>query len=331
MEQRDEYRVIVTGVGALIGQGVAQGLKEGGRAWVLGIDRRESLYAEALCDQIVLKPDCDEDDPRYLAFWVDLIKAHKIGLIIPGISIDVAFLAKNRAALETVGAKIVLNESRLVKLTEDKLKFADDFAGLGLATIPTVTGGANWEDACGALGQPPFIFKPAIGEGSVGIHLLTDQMDFDYWTKRNENAYLIQKVIGTNEAEFTVGIFGLGAGKYIGPLIFKRKLTRAGNTGEAEAVEQPEISRVTKLIAEHYEPIGPTNLQFRMEGGRAYLLEINARFSSSASLRRLFGFDEANMCLDFFLEGKTPAEPILRRGYAQRHSADMVKYARSSV
>lgn len=331
MEQRVEYRVIVTGVGALIGQGVAQGLKEGGRVWLLGVDRRESLYADALCNLIVRKPFCDEDDPRYLAFWLDLIKRYKIDLIIPCISIDSSFFSENCEALEAVGAKIVLNDSRLMKLTNNKLKFANNFSALGLPVIPMVSSDASWDDTCSTLGQPPFIFKPAIGEGSVGVHLITDQMDFDYWTKREDSAYLIQKIIGTNKAEFTVGIFGLGGGKYIGPVIFRRKLTRAGNTGEAEVVEHPEIDRVTKIIAEHYEPIGPTNLQFRVENGRAYLLEINARFSSSASLRRLFGFDEVSMCLDFFLEGRTPKEPTLREGLAQRHSADLVKYARSSV
>ena len=33
------------------------------------------------------------------------------------------------------------------------------------------------------------------------------------------------------------------------------------------------------------------------------------------------------MCLDFYLEGKTPVLPQLRRGLAQRHNADLFDHA----
>ena len=319
------------GLGGVGGQGIAAGLRADGRAWVLGLDQRDSLFASTLCDQVVLKPNCDETSESYLSFWIDLIGAHNIDLIVPGISIDMVFLANHRKVIEATGAKIVLNEARLMDLSEDKLKFAKDYAQLGLPTIPTVSNGVDWAGACEALGKPPFLIKPSVGEGSVGVQKLRDQMDFEYWTKRGEGDFLCQKIIGQDDLEFTVGIFGTGQGTYLGPITFRRKLTRAGNTGEAEVCNISEIARVTQIIARHYQPVGPTNLQFRMQDEQAYLLEINPRFSSSTSLRQLFGFNEATMCLDFFLNGKMPTPPEIRQGFAQRHSADLVKYARNSV
>lgn len=77
----------------------------------------------------------------------------------------------------------------------------------------------------------------------------------------------------------------------------------------------------------HYRPEGPTKLQFRVEGAAAYLLEINPRFSSSCSLRTTFGFNEAEMCIDHFLERRRPPPPTLRAGIGQRHVADRISYA----
>ena len=93
----DRRRIVVTGIGALIGQGIAQGLRDGGRAWVLGLDRRMSLYGQDLCDKTVLKPRVDETSPDYLTFWADLVRRHRIEMIIPGISQDMVFLDAHRA------------------------------------------------------------------------------------------------------------------------------------------------------------------------------------------------------------------------------------------
>ena len=177
------------------------------------------------------------------------------------------------------------------------------------------------------LGPPPLLLKPSVGEGSVGIVRLHDKIDFEYWTQKTKGEFLVQRVIGTDEDEYTVGTFGFGDGSYVGPLIFRRKLTRAGNTGEAETVSHPVIADITAKIMQHYKPVGPTNLQFRIERAEAYLLEINPRFSSSCSMRTGFGFNEAEMCIDLYLNNERPSQPRLRRGLAQRHNADRIRYA----
>lgn len=321
-----QYRVLVTGIGALIGQGIAEGLRQGGRSWVLGLDRRVSLFGNELCDEMILKPHIDEASADYLEFWKNTVLTHRIDLIMPGISVDMAFLNANRKFFEDLGITLALNAPNLIVLTEDKSAFETDYAKLGLPVIPSVRFG-TWQDACAALGPPPLLLKPSVGEGSVGIVRMHDKIDFDYWTQKTSGDFLIQKIIATDEDEFTVGTFGFGDGTYNGPLIFRRKLTRAGNTGEAETVLHPVISQNTDRIMQHYKPIGPTNLQFRVDHDAAYLLEINPRFSSSCSMRTGFGFNEADMCIDFYLNNTRPAQPELRQGFAQRHNADRIKYA----
>jgi carbamoyl-phosphate synthase large subunit len=322
----ERYSILVTGVGALIGQGVAESLRLGGRSWVLGVDRRITLRARDLCNQTAQKPDCAEDSDAYLAFYENIIRLHHIDLIIPGISHDMVFLDQNRAFFQDLGVRLALNDANLIALVENKADFAKDYAHLDLPQIPTLTQG-SWQDAVEKLGPAPLLLKPSIGEGSVGVVHLQDEVDFAYWTQRTTDGYLIQRIIGARQDEYTVGSFGFGDGTSIGPLIFRRLLTRAGNTGEAEVVEHPAIAAACARIIQHYRPIGPTNLQFRVENGDAYLLEINPRLSSSCSLRTAFGFNEAEMCIDFYLNNQRPAQPALRSGFAQRYTADRISYA----
>lgn len=325
---RTKTRVLVTGVGALIGQGIAQGLRATGRAHIIGLDRRVSLFGDEVCDETLLKPDIDEMSEAYLEFWKNTIRENDIELIIPGISVDMRFLDTHRTRIGNLGAKLCLNSADLIRLSEDKRDFMGYLRTLDIPVIPTVEP-TTWQDAIAQLGPPPLLLKPSRGEGSVGVTKLRDQLDFEYWVKKLTGSVLIQRIIGTDAEEYTVGSFGLGDGDYIGPIIFRRTLTRAGNTGEAEVVEQPAIAATTEKLMQHLKPLGPTNLQFRMEGGRAFLLEINPRFSSSCSMRLGFGFNEAEMCLDFFVDSVRPGEPKLKQGFAQRHYADRFGYARS--
>ena len=87
-----------------------------------------------------------------------------------------------------------------------------------------------------------------------------------------------------------------------------------------------EIAEATQQLTGHLKPLGPTNYQFRKEGDVAYLLEINPRFSSSNSLRTAFGFNEAEMAIDYFKFGRIPQIPVIKAGMAWRYSEDYVHY-----
>jgi carbamoyl-phosphate synthase large subunit len=333
-------RVAVTGVGALIGQGIARGLRQDGRARVLGVDRRVTLAGQAVCDDIVAKPGVDEGSPDYLDFWRGLVRDRGIDLILPGIGVDMAFLDHNRDAFAGLPVVLGLNAGPLIDVASDKLRLVRAWGALDLPQIPTVEP-TTWDEALAALGPPPILLKPRRGEGSQGIVRLRDAEDFAYWTRPGTAPAILQRVIGRDDAEYTVGTFGTGDGAEFPPIVMRRRLTRSGHTGEAEVI-QPEaggadmaayraLADATRRATAHFRPVGPTNLQFRMEDGLPYLLEINPRFSSSCSLRTLFGYNEAAMCLDYYLEGRRPAEPVILGGRAERHNADLVSHARPDL
>lgn len=325
MSEAAQTTVVVTGIGALIGQGIARSLRHLDGVRIIGVDRRINDLGESFCEVAVQKPDVPETDEAYVAFWTGLLQAERVDFVLPGLSVDVSFLRRLAPLLERDGCLILLNRPELIDLCSDKWVFGEALASAGFPTIPTFRP-ASWREACEALGRPPFLLKPRRGEGSAGIVRLEDEGDFSYWTRKSGENWMLQRIVGCDEEEYTVGIFGQGATDPVGPIIFRRKLARAGHTGFAEVVEDAAIHDMTLRIVRHFAPVGPTNLQFRLEDGVPYLLEINPRFSSSCSLRTAFGFNEAQMSLEYLRHGRVLSPLHLHRGRAWRYNEDFVRH-----
>jgi carbamoyl-phosphate synthase large subunit len=104
----------------------------------------------------------------------------------------------------------------------------------------------------------------------------------------------------------------------------RRKLGIGGFTEWAEVVENEQFFETVRRYCGFYQPLGPTNFQFRVHKGNLKLLEINPRISSASSIRAAFGYNEAEMALGYFLEGRLPAVPLTKRGQAVRYVEDHI-------
>jgi carbamoyl-phosphate synthase large subunit len=331
MSSTASLSIAVTGVGAIIGQGIVRSLRASGRDLkIIGVDRNERSPGTYSVDVFEQKPTVAEDSQAYLDYWERLILKYGIKLVLPGLEIDMQFLNQHRAWFEARGVVLGLNTSQLIAQTGDKWVFGEILASIGYPLIPSAQPG-SWEEALDKLGSPPLLLKPLRGNGSRGIVKLEDEQDFQYWRDKASDTWMLQRIVGSADEEYTVGVFGLGDGDITLPIIFRRRLSAAGNTLEAVLVtEHPILQEAVIKLCRHFKPVGPTNLQFRVELDTPYLLEINPRFSSSNSLRTAFGFNEAEMSIDYYLYGKTPCVPVLREGIAWRYTEDFVKYASHS-
>jgi len=329
--QQIPCNVLVTGVGAIIGQGIIKSLRNSHYVVrVVGIDRSDQSPGPSLCDVFYKKPACDENESSYLDFWLQVLKTEKIDVVLPGLEVDVFFLDQHREFFEHHGTPVVLNRTELIALSSDKWLMGETLERHGLPKIPSAIP-ETWNDALNALGPPPFLLKPRKGNGSRGIVLLCDEPDFLYWRTKIKCGWMLQRIVGTEREEYTVGLFGFGDGTALEPIIFRRRLSGAGNTMEAKVVKDLVIEQTTTVLTELFRPLGPTNYQFRKEGEIAYLLDLNPRFSSSNSIRTAFGYNEAEMSLDYFLCGNEPLTPKIRQGIAWRYSEDFVIYDRHSI
>jgi carbamoyl-phosphate synthase large subunit len=316
--------VLATGVGAIIGQGIIKSLRLTKRSVkIIGLDLNPDAFGYQLCDAHYAKPNINEDQ-SYLDFLGRVIEQQQVDIIMPGIEQDVFFFNQHREFFEQLGVILVLNTSELIEISRDKSKTMDVLQQAGMLTIPGLMG-ANWSACIAQLGPPPLLLKPCTGNGSRGIVKLYDNNDFNYWSNKSSGKFIIQKIVGNDEQEYTASVFGLRDGQATCPIVFKRKLSSTGFTQSIEIVDEPLINQRIAELNELLCPLGPTNYQFRKEEDQIFLLEVNPRISSATSLRAGFNFNEPWMCIDYFIHGNQPNPHPAPKGQAVRYTEDWIK------
>lgn len=317
--------VLVTGVGAIIGQGIIRSLRRIPQSVrIVGLDRNPDAFGARWCDDFVRKP-ANEDGESYLAFLRDLFETRAIDLVIPGIEHDVFFFDSHRSTIDDGHPVIVLNQTEAIALCKDKWAANEWLSEAGMEVIPSRISG-SWAECVEELGPAPLLMKPRRGSGGQGIIELHNQRDFEYWRNKSGAQFMVQRIIGSNDQEYTVSVFGFGDGDGTEPAIMRRRLGPDGATWWAEAVAScPPIGDYSRQLTRELKPEGPTNYQFRLCDGRAMLLEINPRLSASTGLRAAMGVNEALMCIEYYLHHRKPTDVRLRPGRAWRFVEDLVE------
>lgn len=317
------YSVLVTGVGAIIGCGVIRSLRALPLPLkIIGMDIYPDAVGQRWCD--VFETALPAASHGYVDFLRDLLIRNRVDLVIPGIEQDVMRLTKDLEQFADLKTRFALNSRSLVEIAEDKWLMHTRLTKEGIPAIPTFIDGdfdvlADW------LGLP-FLLKPRRSYASKGILQIETEADFLYWQMKLGDNFMVQRIVGADDQEYTAGAFGYGDGSCSSKIIFQRRLSGEGATVKAKVVDNQDISSMIDSLCRIFLPVGPTNFQFRLHEGEPLLLEINPRVSSSTSLRTAFGFNEAEMCIKYFLEGERPDPAKLRTGHALRYIEDVIVY-----
>lgn len=316
------YTVMVTGVGAIIGQGIVKSLKRTENpSRLVGVDCNAHSVGFHWTDASRVVPRAD--DPAWLDVITTICNTEKVDLILPGIEQDVRALIHYRDAIERkTSACILLNSFLALQVGLDKWELKL-FAEQHEICIPQ-----TWlaKDAVDAVADCPLLLKPRQGMAGKGIYIVRTRRELE---ERLVNLfiddYLIQQYIGSDDEEYTVSVFGCSDGTVSPPIMLRRKLNY-GSTFEAETVFDTLLAACATDAARKLSILGPTNFQYRKEDGRYYLIEVNPRFSSSTSIKSAFGFNEPEMAIKSFLK-KQPIGPLsIKAGRCSRYIEDLVVY-----
>lgn len=314
--------VLVTGVGAIIGYGIIKSLRVCRfKVNIVGMDIYEDAVGKNWCDKFVQAKYAV--DPTYISFLKKLIDDNEIDLVFFGTEQEIYRCAEAKEELGDYYSKLVINRRQILKLSKDKWKTREYLIENDLENyaIPSVITG-TYREISEKFG-PKFILKPRSSYASKGIHIVEDEEEFNFYKSKMGLNFMAQQLVGDKESEYTVGAFGLGDGTVSGMIILKRKLSQEGATAKAEVTENRLIEDAVMDITRKLNPIGPTNFQFRLEQEKAYLLEINPRISSSTSIRTAFSYNEAEMCIQWFL-GNDINQPIVKKGRAFRFIDEVI-------
>lgn len=318
-----KYTILITGIGAIIGYGVISSLKASKYACkIVGMDIFDDAVGQVWCDEFIKAIPAADDN--YIEFLKKIIDQYQIDLVFFGTEQEIKKCFSSQYELGEYYNKLVINTEEAIILSEDKWNTSCFLREHGLKYI---RGSISCDfDEARALFGLPLLLKPRRSYASKGICRVSTKEEFDNWKKEQGDQFLVQELVGDEEHEYTAAVFGFGDGTCLRPIVMRRKLSKAGATDKAIVEPIPEIDDEIKKIVSILKPIGPTNFQFRLHNGEYLLLEINPRISSSTSIRTAFGFNEAEMCIDYFLENKRPEEKPLRKGKAYRYITEAIIY-----
>ncbi len=316
--------ILVSGASGIVGYGTLKSLRLAKDEYkLIGTSIYDDSVAPAFCDVFELAPRTT--DPSYVDWLCSIIEKHDVDMIIPGINDDMLVWNEYRERLEDSGVKVLLNNSELIELCEDKWSFYEALQKRESAYLIESRLEGTFEELSSAYGLP-FLLKPRHGFASKGIVIVDSEATFNEHKDGLGGVVMAQPIVGDIESEYTISAFFDGDSNMCCVMGLRRKLAKEGFTEKAEVAMPPHAEDAIREMAAVLLPVGPTNFQFRIHGGALKLLEINPRISSATSIRAGFGYNESIMAVKYFLDDVTPTQPEIRKGYAVRYTEDHIFY-----
>jgi carbamoyl-phosphate synthase large subunit len=314
-------RVLITGVGSNIGQGIVKALRlEFPAARVVGTDANPTAGGFYACDAAFLLPRAN--DPEYGAALERVMLAESIELVLSGSHFEPPVLARLRPALEAAtGAAVLVSPPDVVDTCVDKWRTVERLrAARGCRWPRTLLGenasAAELDDFARDVGLP-LVVKPRDGQGSRDLHIVKSLAALAATVAATPRA-LVQEHLGSDDEEYTVAILSDEIGR-VQALTAMRRVLAAGTTVLAETGHFAEIEAEAARIAAALGLRGPSNVQLRRTERGPVAFEVNPRFSGTTALRALAGWNDVAAAVRHFLYHEPIAMDPPRPGRITRH------------
>ena len=316
------YRVIVTGAGSGVGQGIMKALRKS----TLNVDViatdispfNQGLYLTA--NSLIMPPVESENAlERILA----ILKAAKPDAIMIGSEFDLKFFAQHREIIEKeTGALVIVSDLSSVNIADDKWLTAE-FLRVHELPHPRSAVPRDIDEALAEARQfgYPCVLKPRSGTSNRHVHIIrsADQLVIAFPDVSNP---VLQELIAEPSDrlanEYTCSVFRCRDGTLLGPFTARRTL-RTGNSWMVEVGCFESLHPILIGIGRALPCLGTLNVQLMMGKRGPVPFEFNARFSGTTAVRAYFGFNEPEMSLRNYLLGESLSQPQIRCGMAFRY------------
>jgi len=310
----DAPAILVTAVGGDIGLATIHALAETDFI-LMGCDQSAYVFPDKNLGKIFKVPpaSCEQ---QYIEAVSHIINTENIAFYFPISESEIQLVNNSREAFAKLPATLVVNNNFIIDKFLDKYKTAIYLESLDIKTPGTFP----LSEYSGEL-DFPLIIKSRFGSGSKRNWLAEDQIDIEYYKKKDDGSLIVQEYIGSHEEEFTTGVFS--DGENTASISFNRKLGFGGLSVEAELADEPALDAIALKIAAETGLIGSINIQTRRVGNRFIPFEINPRISSTLLFRKKFGFNDAVWWINV-LSGKSfKYEKLYKTGKARRVLTDI--------
>jgi carbamoyl-phosphate synthase large subunit len=302
-----KIKVLVTGAGALLGQGIIKCLRMADIHYeIVAVDPDPRAVGLYWADKAYLVPLARERN--FLDRVCHIIERERPQAVLVGTDVELTVLSTNKLEIDTAyHTHVIVSRPEVIQIADDKWKTYQFLAHNGFPHIPSALPD-DTEDLL-RLCDFPLIVKPRIGARSVGVHEVWSEQELDLALRAVDNP-IVQECVASSDLEYTSGIVTIDGS--VKAVVTMRRDLRDGNTYRAYVEPDSPFDGLLSIIAERLGGLGSTNLQFRSEEGVPKIFEINARFSGTTPLRALAGFNEVDHIVRYFVCGDPIPTPDLR-------------------
>lgn len=309
--------VLVTGAGGPVGQSIMKAVRRASLSCCLvATDRHPMSVGFHWADSHYVLPSAR--DPRYVTQLGAICREERVDAVLIGSEAEMCVLAQEKETFEReTGARVIVSPPEVLRISTDKWETVRFLAAHDLpyprSALP------EEPDQLGALIADlgfPLIVKPRNGSGSKDLFKVQSRRELALvlqWVRRP----VVQEYLQPDDQEYTTAAFVDTTGQPQGAIVMWRELA-AGLTYRARVEENPTVAATARAVAGALRPLGPCNVQLRLTEQGPVPFEINARFSSTTSMRAHFGYNEVEMALRCYVLGESITPPLPRLGVALR-------------
>lgn len=274
-------------------------IKEGdpGKFTVVGSSTNGSAVYQRACEEWYMEPDGLTQD-EYVCFCLDFCQKHRIDIFVP--HRNMAAVAGRRADFSALGVKLFADQDAdKIALLEDKQRTYAFFASNGFSCIPQVRVAHSLAEFDAAYAElkstcARVCYKLVADEGARSFRVVDDRIEQPSAILEKPGMKVTltaaRKVLGgydfsipvllmpyLSQVEISVDCLAAPGGNLIIPRYKTSKRY-------SEVVFSPKIMDLCDEMLGVLNMKMPINIQFKQEGDRPYLLEVNPRMSGGLQL-----------------------------------------------
>lgn len=281
-----------------------------GKVYVCNSDDKSIAFKYA--DERIISPLIY--DEKYIPFLLEYCQKNTIDIIIPLFDIDLLMLARHKKEFEEIGSKVIVSDSQIVEVCNDKWKTYNYLKDNGFNTPLSFLNINEIIDkiAVGELNYP-IVVKPRYGCGSISVAIAYDEEDLRYLTKKaNEdivNSYLKYESAVTEKKviyqewlkgqEYGADIINDLHGETQNVIVRKKLAMRSGETDIAQLVDEPTIKDMLLQLGKFTRHIANMDCDVFVVDGMPYVLEMNARFGGGYPFSHMGGCNLPKAIVDW--------------------------------
>ncbi|PIS12077.1 MAG: hypothetical protein COT73_00310 [Bdellovibrio sp. CG10_big_fil_rev_8_21_14_0_10_47_8] len=315
-------RILITGAGSGVGQGILKSLRLSKRSLRLIMGDVHPLNSGLFrSDESLMIPRVES--PNSLEEMIDVLNHGHIDMVLVGSEFDLDFFSKNRTVLESkTKAIIVASPHETVKLSNDKWLTYEFLKNAGIR-CPQTHIVSNMDEALKIATDMgyPLVLKTRTGTSSRHVHVVKNEQDLIAHFPTTPRP-ILQEMIATPrdqlDAEYTCSIFKTKEGQLLGPFTARRTL-RGGSSWMIEVAPFQELNSLLLEIGEKLPFMGSLNVQLMIGPKGPIPFEFNARFSGTTAVRAHYGFNEPDMVVRNYLFNEVLEQPQIQSGVAMRY------------